>query len=246
MSHDKRKPVPSPKHTLDDVLKTLQDLVRNELADENAGRGRPARAAPAARTDDTDDMGAVDAVDDYPDAAAPVEAARAMLAANADTLAEIDGSVASDSSLADTDARSHSDATETAADIGAELSALFADETDAVGERTDATGEIEDSAIDGEHAVDGIDPADTAAAHDGPEQTSINWDDIPVLNEIVALPTQVELAQPNPRTVAVRVIAKLNIELRKAGNTPLDPVIIDRLEHLLREALTASANPTEQ
>lgn len=236
MSHDKRKPVPSPKHTLDDVLKTLQDLVRNELADENAGRGRPARAAPTAHTDDTDDRGAMD---DYPDAAAPIEAAPAMVAANADTLAETDGAFASDPSLADADARSHTDTTEAATDIGAELSALFADETD-------AAGEIEDSAIDGANTIDVIDPTDTPAAHDGPEQTSINWDDIPVLNEIVALPTQVELAQPNPRTVAVRVIAKLNIELRKAGNTPLDPVIIDRLEHLLREALTASANPTEQ
>lgn len=41
----------------------------------------------------------------------------------------------------------------------------------------------------------------------------------------------------DPRALAVQVIAKLNTELRKCGERALDAVIIDRLQHLLREAL---------
>ena len=39
------------------------------------------------------------------------------------------------------------------------------------------------------------------------------------------------------REMAVRVIARLNIELRKCGERGLDPMTINRLQYLLQEEL---------
>ncbi len=47
------------------------------------------------------------------------------------------------------------------------------------------------------------------------------------------------------RNVAVNVIAKLNMELRKCGERALSPVTIDRLQFLLREALEQYAKGVE-
>lgn len=238
MSTDKRKPIPSPKHTLDDVLKTLQDLVRNELADEHSTRARPLRSQPRARADD-DGAAANDA-----NAALADSAARSTRAAQVDTdiAFAADGAAADRDDGVDTanatshpqqgDAATHADAGAENA-FGAELATLFADDARQATPDTDTIG-AEDDASDIAAAVPGDTHAPASPAF-GPEQTSINWDDIPVLNEVVDLPMQP--APPNARTVAVRVVARLNIELRKAGTPPLDPAIIDRLEQLLHEAL---------
>ncbi|MFB3047430.1 MAG: hypothetical protein ACE10A_14150 [Acidiferrobacterales bacterium] len=78
---------------------------------------------------------------------------------------------------------------------------------------------------------------------------------IPVLDEVVGRPAQlkkrkkkpVPLASPKAeaRNVAVNVIAKLNLELRKCGERALSPVTIDRLQFLLREALEQYAKGVE-
>ncbi len=44
----------------------------------------------------------------------------------------------------------------------------------------------------------------------------------------------------DPRALAVQIIAKLNVELRKSGERVLNPAIISRLQYLLRDALTTS------
>ncbi len=74
-------------------------------------------------------------------------------------------------------------------------------------------------------------------------------DDIPVLKDI-ALPPPPSPPGETPRadpeqahSLAVQVVARLNIELRRAGEPPLDPRIIRRLEHLLQEALLQAASP---
>lgn len=261
MSTDKRKPIPSPKHTLDDVLKTLQDLVRNELADEDVGRGRPPRTAAQTRDEFEDDARmASPAFSAQPlKPSLDTAAAHTTVAAQADTdvaftaaplsahpaggAAGLNESEASDRG-ADTQWENASSADDADAaqrtDLGTELSTLFAD--DAAGESANTTDRR-----DRENATDDGAPEGAAdATQTGPEQTSINWDDIPVLNEVVDLPTQSAPAAPNARTVAVRVVARLNIELRKAGTAPLDPAIIDRLEQLLREALDPNAAATDQ
>lgn len=223
MSTDKRKPIPSPKHTLDDVLKTLQDLVRNELADEHVGRGRPPRVTP--RVQDEFDG---DAPTTSPAATPSTDtaAARTTVAAQADT--DIEFSSAPLPAPAADETGGRIDAAD-APDVSAEPTHVGEDVSTA-------------AAVDLAGATEGR----TDTAQLGPEQTHINWDDIPVLNEVVDLPPQVAPAAPNARTVAVRVVARLNIELRAAGTAPLDPAIIDRLEHLLREALDPNAAPGEQ
>jgi hypothetical protein len=52
-------------------------------------------------------------------------------------------------------------------------------------------------------------------------------------------------AKTEARNVAVNVIAKLNMELRKCGERTLSPVTIDRLQFLLREALEQHARDVE-
>lgn len=264
MSTDKRKPIPSPKHTLDDVLKALQDLVRNELADENVGHGRPARAAPRARdhfADEGTTTPASSALQAKP--SLDTTATRTTVAAQADTdvafaatppathavdndKARIDFAAVADR---DRDHASHvggnaggaNDGAADPADLGAELPSLFVD--DPAADTTDAHEHVDTARA---NCDDGVAKDATDATRSRPEQTSINWDDIPVLNEVVDLPTRAAAAVPNARTVAVRVVARLNIELRQAGTAPLDPAIIDRLERLLREALDPNAAAIEQ
>ena len=188
---NKPKANPNAKHTLDDVLKALQDLVRNELAE---GGKTPAADANA-------------------------EAESVDAAASLD--AETDPSLTLEEAVAQ----------------------LLDEPTDDLG--VDAPPEAASTDVAPPPPAA---PA-TAKTKTVPEQTSINWDDIPVLNDVV-VPPIVDAAAPLPpparaRELAVRVIAKLNIELRKAGNTPLDPTMIDRLEHLLREALEIAAAKPE-
>lgn len=75
--------------------------------------------------------------------------------------------------------------------------------------------------------------------------------EIPVLNNVAQVPpAEAFTLEPSPlptpapkvatsdlHQTAVRVIAKLNIELRKSGKTPLDAKAINRLQQLLKEAL---------
>jgi len=78
-----------------------------------------------------------------------------------------------------------------------------------------------------------------------PEDASSFDDDIPVLRE-VATPPPVDSDEPMPepsnaRDLAVRVIAKLNIELKKKGEPSLDPTTVNRLQALLRKELEHQA-----
>ena len=172
---------PSPKHTLDEVLRSLQDLVQNELAETRK------QATPTAWE-------------------TPPETEAAT---NAETSAP--ASAADESPPADDLARWAA--------------------TDAPAPKEVATHEET--------------LAESNTAPRAPEQRSINWDDIPVLNEVVMSPAAVAAPALPPsaaaRDLALKAVARLNIELRKAGNAPLPPAIIDRLEHILREALEAHA-----
>ena len=70
-------------------------------------------------------------------------------------------------------------------------------------------------------------------------------DDIPVLRE-VATPPPSDSNEPLPesthaRDLAIRVIAKLNIELKRKGEPSLDPTTVNRLQALLRKELEQQA-----
>lgn len=78
----------------------------------------------------------------------------------------------------------------------------------------------------------------TAAA----EPPTLN-EEIPVLNEVAGIEPAPTESGPDPgraRDIAVRAVARLNIERRKAGEPPLDIKTIERLQRYLAEAL---ANP---
>jgi hypothetical protein len=74
---------------------------------------------------------------------------------------------------------------------------------------------------------------------------SVNFDDLPVLSDVVVPPPGATPSTPelpfaeteNARQLAIRVVARLNIELRKSGERPLDARNIDRLQHILMEEL---------
>jgi hypothetical protein len=83
----------------------------------------------------------------------------------------------------------------------------------------------------------------------------LDFDDIPVLEDVVAHPH--EEPQPEPpmpaegaltalapqqlRQLAIRVVARLNIELRRAGERQLKAATVDRLQQVLREELESLA-----
>ena len=70
------------------------------------------------------------------------------------------------------------------------------------------------------------------------EQVEINWDDIPVLNDVVAPPpTPDDVTSRQAREIAIKVAAALNIELKKDGTGEMDIKTIMRLQSLLGREL---------
>lgn len=70
-------------------------------------------------------------------------------------------------------------------------------------------------------------------------------DEIPVLQDVAPGEAPPAGALPDvahARDIAIRVIARINIERRKAGETPLDIRTIERLQRYLAEALTRAAS----
>ncbi|MDO8706747.1 MAG: hypothetical protein Q7J84_17595 [Sulfuricaulis sp.] len=95
-----------------------------------------------------------------------------------------------------------------------------------------------------------------SAAKPGGKPPTLELDDIPVLNEVVAPPVGSSLvadtastppAPPLPtpdraRDIVVRAVAKLNIEMRQAGGTGLDTKTILRLQKLIRQELEKNSS----
>ncbi len=81
------------------------------------------------------------------------------------------------------------------------------------------------------------------------------WDDdIPVLREVAALSPAAKRdtkdsgatpARERARKLAVKIIARLNIELREKGKPELEPLIINRLQRILEEELAQQATNVE-
>lgn len=70
------------------------------------------------------------------------------------------------------------------------------------------------------------------------EQVEINWDDIPVLNDVVApAPAPDNATSKQAREIAIKVAAALNVELRREGTGTMDVKTIMRLQSLLGRVL---------
>jgi hypothetical protein len=84
------------------------------------------------------------------------------------------------------------------------------------------------------------------AATPSPPQPSppLKQEEIPILKEVAELDASPSTPLPDAaqaRDIAIRVIARLNIERRKAGQAPLDIKTIERLQKYLAEALSKRA-----
>jgi hypothetical protein len=93
--------------------------------------------------------------------------------------------------------------------------------------------------------------AEPAAAQLEPprgETAAFDFDDIPVLEDAIEHPHEHivppatiahVLESPKLRQLAIRVVARLNIELRRGNERPLKARTVDRLQQILREELEA-------
>jgi len=254
MSPSDKTPKPSRKRTLEDVQQNLQDLVDNELASPvklNAVKPKTPKQTPASRPatkatvqkkprKSKDLLRALESLANRA-AAAPEESPPEAVQAS-DIQQEMPQPISPPSSHAQTVSPDNLDLfkdSETASeDEASEDSPPF--------DNTQAT-----SVQDRIAAV--INRTRDETPIEGTVSNATQWeDDIPVLKEVAALPPVggdmgiIHDLEPLPkptrsRDLAVRVIAKLNIEMRKAGGPGLEPQTIKRLQTLLQEELEQQA-----
>lgn len=327
---DDSKHKPSPKHTLDEVLKSLQDLVRNDLLDENPP-GKKSEASPEPAVPRKRGRPRKEVVEsETPPPASPRKAPRDDLDAVLASLEELVGQELSgeessrairrptqeklpaDGAAASVPARGHDkpptgekprgDQHEFSFDAGAGQAPAIApriprptapapqrkrpaaaeapaqapgaaawghpdspaDDVLDVPPATDdeaitvtleavpSAPEVESPAAK-KPAAPPVPPDDSAPA----PETAAEAMDIPVLEDAVAFPLPLEEPEPLPpvvipgfepaqvRKLAVRVVARLNIELRKKGERPVKAKVIDRLQRILAEELESLARNME-
>ena len=266
---------PNTRHTLNEVLHSLQDMMHNELADIELPQEANA-ANPQGRPRNKDD--ALNHLKALIGSQAPEP-----LATN-DTFVkdEIDIELAAEETGQDAGVTESADAIDIEVDEIAtdevihagELSnpADFSDEDDDTLEQDEpdesidapGTASAEDFALEMEDASKPVPLADsqkakssspkshtTGSAKTPPvaaEQVEINWDDIPVLNDVVAPPpTPDDATSKQAREIAIKVAAALNIELKKQGTGTMDIKTIMRLQSLLgRELAEHGGNLDEE
>jgi len=263
MSDDRPKHKPQKKHTLEEVLKSLQDLIRNDLIAAQGVTGRPKPPAlepPSPPTDSFDT--ALDTLDHLIDheLVEPVSQARAAPPPPDDELPQDedwpDDDTVIGQSLAAEETLNANGADETepasreraapappAAPRGVQDAFSFDAPTGDA-----AASDAEDRAGFDTDVAGAADAAAEAPDTSTPAVPATPDDDIPVLHEVAHEILSAPGTLPTPeqaRDIAVHVVARLNIELRRGGAQPLDPSTIDRLQKLLREALASksSGNP---
>lgn len=251
---------PQKKHTLEEVLKSLQDLIRNDLIEaERVAQPPPASAAqsPPPPADAFDD--ALDTLDHLIDheLIEPAKQARANPPPTDDDLPPDDTSWPDDDTLIN-ESLAADEALSAATSAGKDIApqSLAAPGSDAPRGVQDAfpfdVAPADASApeeIEAAPAPDAAEPIADATIADVPPRTNsarpLPEDDIPVLHEVAHEILAAAPTLPTPeqaRDIAIHVVARLNIELRKGGAQPLDPSTIDRLQKLLGEALASKAS----
>jgi hypothetical protein len=266
---------PNTRHTLNEVLHSLQDMMHNELADielpPEANAANP-QGKPRSKEDALNHLKALIGSQ----APEPV--------ATNDTIIkdEIDVELASDVTDEDAGVTESDDAIDIEVDEvstdefihAGELSnpADFSDEDDDSLDQDESDGSIdapdtpsaEDFTLEMEDADKPAPPPDSQKAKSAPpkphttgsskaptvaaKQVEINWDDIPVLNDVVAPPpTPDDVTSRQAREIAIKVAAALNIELKKEGTGTMDIKTIMRLQSLLgRELAEHGGNLDEE
>lgn len=283
----KPKHKPSEKHTLEEVLKSLQDLIHNEVLQGDAPKApeTPAAAAAGIAEPAPAPPGPMTTFEEV------VESLEHLMETDL-TIADPDSGASPVPSPAPTPAAAESVAPETAPAIGAGVetndlppptvgaasavppaapSALPGQQIFAFGEapaqaavpaapttvpdeETPAaigTASIPSSpattqatsapAADATTETTGA-PPDSFAVRAPSGDDAQHLDDIPVLQDVVAPPPYAAAAGSpisvqRARDVVLRVVARLNLELRRRGAAALDPAAVERLQLLLREEL---------
>ena len=78
-----------------------------------------------------------------------------------------------------------------------------------------------------------------------------SWDDIPVLQDAIEVPETpapapvANASQGQAHRMAIQIAARLNVELRRAGKSPLSTDIVTRLVHLLQETLALGTSKVD-
>lgn len=231
---------PSRKRTLEDVTRSLQDLVNNELSDASLRMRSLQERVKKVRSDTTAETpGSSPAQSSEPSSARLTPAPGKKPAANtsknhpgSDPVEDMDpeewirvlGDAVADKTPSEPGTANIAEVSATGADIPSP---------------TMPTGQSATQAM-------------TEADYQTGDQMDMWDDDIPVLRDVAAPPP---MSEPEPaavdehtlspkergRKLAIRVIAKLNIELREKGKPELPPLIINRLQRILEQELAQQA-----
>lgn len=244
----KLKHKPNARHTLNEVLHSLQDMMHNELAGIADGDGSELDKKSGASLSKEEVLSSLKALIGTPEntsqSANPASSSKAAKnppvddTLDPDTAAEM---LPQDSS----DDASKTDKVETKAT-----------DTSSIPEPPKGRNETPSPADDFRLEMEDIREPDTppkapakakkksrknineASTTNAVEQVEINWDDIPVLNEVVAPPPMPDdAATQEARAIAIKVAATLNIEARKKGGDTMDVKAIMRLQSLLSQEL---------
>jgi len=268
---------PSRKVALEEVMRSLQDLVSNELAIEPAKQtGEPtpvtstkpratgnqpdgstaaSQATEATAAETTPETESV-TLEGLPDVVATTSSALEPEPQAAPKLSVPAGGLQQELPLDAQSPAPDASPPETAAVSRTELMTL--EELPAVeSEAGNMTLDVPPAdAITDNSAPFDVAPLSVTEAVPAPAE-EINWDDIPVLEEAVEMPEEIEdretdHAMDGPAAtnlppadaahrLAIQVAARLNVELRKSGQGGLSSDIITRLARLLQEALAKGA-----
>lgn len=252
MAHDPaKKPTqapkhkPSTKHTLHEVLNSLQDVLNNELAEDEDKRSA---AAPETKSPNVIHSRSRDEV---------LSSLKALI-----------GAAAAGEPLPRPERQSTA-ASGGLSDIGEDLKpSEFAGAPDVADPEPEPETDLEDTvAAPEEFHLEMEEPVPTQPLREAdpdpakessevrdapapkpargrsrrskPKQIELGWDDIPVLNDVVAPPPEaldLELT-PEIRDIAIKVAAALNIELKRAGKETLDVKMVMQLQSLLQHEL---------
>lgn len=258
---------PSRKVALEEVLRSLQDLVSNELATEPAKlpgeatadashKSRVADAQPAApvaspqETETASEEVAPETesitLESLPDLASATPSTLVQRATSSHAIPA--GGLQQELPYLDPQLSEPSDRQTSGVSPVMPTAGDVADTESEIETEPDTDTDIEDKP---ETSVQGL----AMDAQTPPDE--INWDDIPVLDEAVELhevsvanetnqaagvvATAALLPADVARRLAIQVAARLNVELRKSGQAGLSSEIITRLARLLQEALAKSA-----
>jgi len=265
---------PNTRHTLNEVLHSLQDMMHNELAEielpPEANATNP-KGQPLSKEDALNNLKAligsqppasIDAIDEneIDEIDIDLSADDADLESGVNESAEVID-IEIDEPL--TDETIHAGELSNPADYADEADDEIARPESAGSDNTEVTPSADDFALEMEDANTPATPAEDPKVKNSPtksrktdsskttplaaEQVEINWDDIPVLNEVVAPPpTPDDATSKQARDIAIKVAAALNIELKKEGTGTMDIKTIMRLQSLLGRELAEHGGNVEE